>query len=73
MRMTLNLPDELIAEAMKDSEVANKTALIVTALEEYVRKRKVERLIALKGKILFYDGFDPERLRDEGDRGDGLH
>lgn len=53
MRVTLNLPDELIAEAMRDSEATNKTALIVTALEEYVRKRRVERLIALKGKILF--------------------
>jgi len=70
--MTLNLPDSLIAEAMKDSKAANKTALIVAALEEYVRKRKREGLIALKGKKLFYDGFDPESLRDDGDRHDGL-
>jgi len=73
MRMTLNLPDALLTEAMKDSAAQNKTALIVAALEEYVRKRRIERLIALKGKNLFYDGFDPERLRDEGDRSDGLH
>jgi hypothetical protein len=67
MRMTLNVPDELITAAMKDAEVQNKTAVIVTALEEYVRKRKRERLIALRGEKLFYDGFDPESLRDEED------
>ena len=67
MRMTLNVPDELITAAMKDAEVQNKTAVIVAALEEYVRKKKRERLMALRGKRLFYSGFDPETLRDEED------
>ena len=42
MRMTLNLPDAILAEAMKNSDAPNKTALIVAALEEYVRKRRIE-------------------------------
>jgi Arc/MetJ family transcription regulator len=65
MRMTMNLPDELLAEAMKDSGGATKTAVIVSALEDYVRRKKREELISLKGKIVFADGFDPEALRDQ--------
>lgn len=64
MRMTMNLPDALVAEAMRDAGTATKTAIIVAALEDYVRRRKREELISMKGKILFYDGFDPETLRD---------
>jgi hypothetical protein len=67
MRMTLNVPDELISAAMKNAEVQNKTAVIVEALKEYVRKKKRERLMALRGKALFYEGFNPELLRDEED------
>ena len=77
MRMTLNVPDELITAAMKDAEVQNKTAVIVTALEEYVRKRKRERLIALRGDTVScrYSGsFCPgrrSRLHAQGKRNHG--
>jgi hypothetical protein len=71
--MTLNLPDGLLSDAMKDSNEPNRTALIVTALQEYVRKKNRERLMDLKGKRLFYDGFDPEALRDEEDAESDLH
>jgi hypothetical protein len=63
--MTLNLPDTLLSEAMRNSSVTTKTALIVDALEEYIRKRKRDRLMSLKGKDLFSIGYDPEQLRDE--------
>jgi hypothetical protein len=67
MRMTINLPDSLLASVMLEAGELTKTAVIVHALEEYVRKKKRERLISLKGRKLFYEGFDPESLRDDED------
>ncbi|MFZ4617703.1 MAG: type II toxin-antitoxin system VapB family antitoxin [Rectinemataceae bacterium] len=73
MRMTLNLPDELISDAMKGNGTATKTSIIVLALEDYVRRKKCEDLISLRGTIKFYDGFDPETLRDKEEAELGPH
>jgi hypothetical protein len=45
MRMTLDLPMPLIDEAMRLSPERTKTAMIVAALEDFVRK---QRLLGLK-------------------------
>lgn len=51
MRATLNIPDELIEELMKSSGMKTKTRAICLAIEEYNRRKKVEKLISLQGKI----------------------
>lgn len=51
MRTTLDLPETLIAEAMKVSHQRTKTGVIVTALEEYIRKNRIQGLRAFKGKV----------------------
>lgn len=51
MRTTLDLPTPLIDEAMKVSHQRTKTAVIVTALEELVRKSRIQDLTQFKGKI----------------------
>jgi hypothetical protein len=51
MRATLNIPDELIEEVQRLSGQKSKTGAIVTVMEEYVRRRKMEDLLALRGKI----------------------
>jgi hypothetical protein len=51
MRATLNIPDGLIAEVQRLSGEKSKTGAIVTVMEEYVRRRKTEELLALKGKL----------------------
>ncbi|MFA6569084.1 MAG: type II toxin-antitoxin system VapB family antitoxin [Victivallales bacterium] len=38
MRTTLDLPNALVEEAMKLSHQRTKTAVLVTALEDFVRK-----------------------------------
>ena len=56
MRATLNIPDELISEVQKISKEKSKTRAIVTAMEAYVRDRKMAELRALRGKMpLDYD------------------
>jgi Arc/MetJ family transcription regulator len=51
MRTTLDLPEELINEAMKATHIQTKTRLIITALEELIRKSKISEIKQYKGKI----------------------
>ena len=51
MRATLCIPDELIDEVQRLSGTKSKTQAIVTVMEEYVRRRKMEDLLALRGKV----------------------
>lgn len=51
MRATLCIPDELIDEVQRLSGKKSKTQAIVTVMEEYVRRRKMEDLLALRGKV----------------------
>jgi hypothetical protein len=51
MRTTLDLPEELINEAMKATHIRTKTRVIITALEELIRKSKISEIKQYKGKI----------------------
>ena len=51
MRTTLDLPENLLNEAMKLTHTDTKTAVIVKALEELVRKSKITDLKKYKGNI----------------------
>jgi hypothetical protein len=51
MRATLNIPDKLIEEVQRLSGQKSKTGAIVTVMEEYVRRKKMEDLLALRGKV----------------------
>lgn len=51
MRTTLDLPEDLLQEAMKSTHIQTKTKVIITALEELIRKSKISGLKKFKGKI----------------------
>jgi Arc/MetJ family transcription regulator len=51
MRTTLDLPEDLLKEAMKVTNIQTKTKVIVTALEELIRKVKISELKKFKGKV----------------------
>jgi metal-responsive CopG/Arc/MetJ family transcriptional regulator len=59
MRATLNIPDKLIDEVQRLSGQKSKTQAIVTVMEDYVRRKKMEDLLALRGKITI--DYDWER------------
>lgn len=63
MRATLNIPDELINEVQRLSGQKSKTGAIVTVMEEYVRRRKMDDLMALRGKLQI--DYDWEREEEE--------
>lgn len=51
MRTTIELPDSLMEEALKVSNQKTKTAVIVSALENLIRKNRIEELQKYKGKV----------------------
>jgi len=51
MRTTLDLPEDLLKEAMQLSNARTKTGTVILSLQELINKRKIERLRDLKGKL----------------------
>ena len=51
MRTTLDLPQDLLDEAMKLTRIQPKTKVIITALEELVRKARLAGIKTYKGKV----------------------
>ena len=62
MRTTLDLPEELIGEAMKITSTRTKTGVIILALRELIRKSKISDLKKYRGKIDL--NIDIDELRD---------
>jgi len=63
MRTTLDLPENLISEAMKLSPHRTKTAVIIAALEDFIRKRNLQGLKRYRGKIELDVDLDIARRR----------
>jgi Arc/MetJ family transcription regulator len=61
MRTTLDLPEELIAEARAVLGFKSKTDTVVFALREVVRRSRIDDLKALMGKVTFVN--DPLEMR----------
>jgi len=53
MRATLNLPDPLIKDLLRVTGEKKKTKAISLAIEDYIRRRRKEKLLSLSGKINF--------------------
>lgn len=62
MRTILDLPEHLLNEAMQVAHANMKTAVIVKALEELVRKFKISDLKKYRGKIEL--DIDLNEIRD---------
>lgn len=64
MRATLNIPDDLIAEAQKATGEKSKTKAITVAIQEYIRQKKIRDLLALRGKIKIDYDWKKEEERE---------
>jgi metal-responsive CopG/Arc/MetJ family transcriptional regulator len=63
MRATLNIPDDLLNQVQKITGEKSKTKAISIAMREYIRQKKINELIALRGKIqIDYDWAKEEEL-----------
>ncbi|MFZ5863555.1 MAG: type II toxin-antitoxin system VapB family antitoxin [Nitrospirota bacterium] len=52
MRTTLDLDEDLIKELLKATDARSKTEAIHLAAAELIRRRKLDKLKSLSGKIL---------------------
>jgi hypothetical protein len=71
MRATLNIPDELLVDVQTLSGEKSKTRAIVTAMEDFVRRRRMDSLISLRGKIAIeydWEASEREELRAADER-----
>lgn len=64
MKTTLELPDELIQEAMSLTDVKTKSKVIILALQELIRKNKLAELKTFKGAVDLQMDIDALRNRD---------
>ena len=63
MRTTLTLDEQLVADVLKATDAKTKTRAVTIALEQFVRRKKIDALRALLGTV----DIDPEpfaRLRE---------
>lgn len=63
MRTTLDIPEDLINEAMKATHIKTKTKVIVAALEGLIRKSRTSDLKKFKGKVNLDIDLDVVRKR----------
>lgn len=69
MRATLNIPDELISEVQKIAKEKSKTKAIITAMQEFIKQKKPQDLIALRGKVkIDYDWQKEEEFEAESQK-----
>ena len=57
MRTTLDLDEHLISQLLKATKARTKTEAIHMAAAEYIRRRTVERIKALRGKVALADNW----------------
>ena len=64
MRTTIEIPDNLLNEAMKLTNIKTKTELIRQALQNLITQARVARLKDYYGKINLSIDLETLRLRD---------
>lgn len=64
MKITLNLDETLVNEALQLTNVATQEELITLALQELVRSRRRKNLLDLAEQIQFATDFDYKTLRE---------
>jgi len=53
MRTTINIDNEIMNFVMRETKATTKTEAIRKALDDFIRRRNAEAIIALKGKVKF--------------------
>lgn len=63
MRTTLDLPEALLDEAQRLLGFTSKTDTVVLSLTELIRRRRIDELKALMGKVELVVDLDASRRR----------
>ncbi len=66
MATNLSIDPELLNQALQNSGERTKKAAVTRALEEFIARRKQQRLMELMGKLEWDSNFDYKRERQRG-------
>lgn len=71
MRTTLNVDDDVFRELMALTRAKTKTEAVRVALTDYVRFKRKEGLLALRGRLEIAEDWRELRARDVEGAGEG--
>jgi Arc/MetJ family transcription regulator len=63
MRTTLDIPEDLLEEARKILGFKSKTDVVIQALQQLIRRHKLDELRALAGKVAIEVDIPKSRRR----------
>ena len=66
MRTTLDIPEDLLREAQQQLGLKSKTDVVIFSLKELLRRRKIEDLKSLAGKVELQINTPKNRRRVKG-------
>jgi Arc/MetJ family transcription regulator len=69
MRATITIDDERLAELMDLTGAKHRTEAINLAIDDYVRRAKVERLLGLAGRVAILSNDEMESMDQTEYRG----
>ena len=64
MRATVTIEKDKLDELLKETKSRSKTSAVKIAINEYLRKKKIEKIKSMKGKLEFTMTADEIRHRE---------
>jgi hypothetical protein len=64
MRTTVTIEKETLDELLDETKARSKASAVREAVGEYLRRRKVEKIKSLKGKLKFDERTGEDRHRE---------
>ncbi len=55
MRTTLEIPDRIMKDLLEVTAIKKKSQAVRVALEDFIRRRRIQKLLSLSGKIEIED------------------
>ena len=53
MRSTITIEKDILDELLKETKTKSKVSAVREAINEYLRRKKIERIKSMKGKLEF--------------------
>ena len=64
MRTTINIDDNLFRDLMSATQSKSKTEAVKTAIIEYLRLKRKEKVLSMRGKLDIDDGWKDLRQQE---------
>ncbi len=73
MRTTLNIDDYIFQDLLTETQAKTKTEAVKTAITEYLRIKRREKILAMRGKVDIGDGWQELRQSEITEMDGGNH